>query len=255
MATKNYTLGRGELHFAQFKPGTQNPKGERYFGNTPEFNLNAEIDTLDHYSADRGIKERDDQITLQVNYSGSLTTDNISAENVALFFFGEVSTVSQASETATIENFTDVEKGLTYQLGMDAASPSGVRKVSSVVVKNGAGTTTYVAGTDYTVDLDLGRVEVLTTGTISTTMQVTYNVAATTFERVISGNEAIEGALRFIAYNAAGEQHDFYMPRVKLQPNGDYALKGDDWQQIPLMVEVLKKPGYEAVYRDGRPLS
>lgn len=254
MPTKNYVLGRGELFFAPYAPGTQNPGGERYFGNTPEFNLTAETEQLDHYSADRGIKERDDQITLQVNYSGSLITDNISAKNVALFFFGEASVVSQGSETATEETFTNVEKGAFYQLGMDASSPTGVRRVSSVVVTNGAATT-YVAGTDYIADLTLGRIEVLETGSIGSTMEVTYNVAATTWERVISGNSPIEGAMRFIGYNAAGEQADFYMPRVKLMPNGDYALKGDDWQQIPLMVEVLKRTGYEAVYRDGRPLT
>ena len=33
---QNFTLGRGQLHFGQFKDGTQAPQGERYFGNTPD---------------------------------------------------------------------------------------------------------------------------------------------------------------------------------------------------------------------------
>jgi hypothetical protein len=43
------------------------------------------------------------------------------------------------------------------------------------------------------------------------------------------------------------------LPYVKLSPNGDYALKGDEWQQIPLSIEVLKASGKEAIYRDGVP--
>ena len=42
------------------------------------------------------------------------------------------------------------------------------------------------------------------------------------------------------------------MPYVKISPNGDYALKGDEWQQIPFNIEILKKTGFEALYSDGR---
>ena len=35
MATKNYTLGRGKVHFSRFKTGTQVPAGFFYIGNTP----------------------------------------------------------------------------------------------------------------------------------------------------------------------------------------------------------------------------
>ena len=58
-----------------------------------------------------------------------------------------------------------------------------------------------------------------------------------------------------IAYNPQGKNYDWFMPYVKLSPNGDFALKGDEWQQIPFSVEILKKSGYEALYIDGRPAS
>ena len=45
------------------------------------------------------------------------------------------------------------------------------------------------------------------------------------------------------------------MPSVKLSPNGDYALKSDEWQQIPFNVEILKPEGMEAVYADDRPVT
>ena len=79
-----------------------------------------------------------------------------------------------------------------------------------------------------------------------------YTTLASSRTRIISGSTPIVGALRYIAFNPAGQQLDWYMPYVKISPNGDYALKGDEWQQIPFNIEILKKTGFEALYIDGR---
>lgn len=254
MADKNYTLGRGELHFGQFAPGTQTPNGERYFGNTPEFSLTINIDTLDHYDSDHGVKELDDSIVLQTTRTGAFTTDNISPENLALFFFGSADVLATSAATNVSETFT-VQPGLTYQLGTSDAAPSGVRKVRDVQVTVSGGTAPVV-GTDYTVDADRGRITIVAGGAIAadTEITVTYSVAASARQRVISGSTPIEGALRFLATNPKGEKYDYFFPYVSITPNGDFALKGDDWQAIPFNISVKKKGSLEAIYVDGQPL-
>ena len=251
--SNNYTLGRGELHFAQYVTGTTTPKGERYLGNSPEFNLSIENENLDHFNSDRGVREKDDSITLQSNRTGSFTTDNVSPENLALFFFGSKSIFTAAGGAITGEAIDGVEHGLGYQLGASAGNPTGARNISAVTINKGA--TPLVLGTDYTVDLELGRIVILE-GSVTVVdgddLTANYTVAASQRERVVSGSQAIEGQLRYISYNAAGEQRDFLMPRVKITPNGDFALKGDEWQVIPFTIEVLKKTGLEAIYADGR---
>ena len=251
----NYTLGRGELHFAQFATGTTDPRGERYLGNTPEFNLTIENEELEHYGSDRGVKEKDDSITLQTNRTGSFTTDNVSPENLSLFFFGSKSIFTAAGGAITGEAHSDVEVGLSYQLGSSPSNPAGARNVSLVAVKRAA--TTFVVNTDYTVDLELGRITILDGGAIvdGDDITVDYTVAASQRDHIVSGSKAIEGSLRYIAFNAAGKQFDWFMPRVKITPNGDFALKGDEWQVIPFNLEVLKKTGMEAIYVDGRPMA
>lgn len=250
----NYTLGRGEAWFGQYKVGTQVPRGERYFGNTPELGFTAEQENLDHYSSDRGVRIKDESVLLQLDYSGSFICDNISFDNLAAFFLGDTSTVTFTSTPVTGEALADVEQGLTYQLGTSSTHPSGVRKVSAVVVKKGA--TTLVAGTDYVVDLELARVTIVEGGATvidGDDLTVDYTIDASTRDRVISKSTAIEGAMRYVAYNPAGAQIDYYMPWVKITPSGDFQLKGDDWQQLPFNLEILKKTGYESIYMDGRP--
>ena len=73
---------------------------------------------------------------------------------------------------------------------------------------------------------------------------------------MVSSSNSVYGALRFVADNPKGDNRDYYFPYVKLAPDGDYALKGDEWQQISFSFEVLKKASnIEAVYVDGRPFT
>lgn len=250
----NYTLGRGKLYFARYNSGTTNPGGERYLGNTPSLTITLKEETLDHYSSDAGVKEKDGSISLQVDRTIKVVVDNIDLENLALFFFGSTSTVTTVSASNQTETIA-VKKGLFYQLGISSSSPSGIRKISNLVVKKGA--TTLVSGTDYTANADLARVEILASGTTITdndSITFTYDIASSTHPRVISGSTAIEGALHYIADNPKGTNYDYYFPDVKLSPDGEFELKGDSFMKIPFTGEILKKDtSTEAIYIDGRP--
>ncbi len=258
MPNKQYVLGRGKVHFARFLSGTTTPDGFRYIGNTPEFSMTIESEELDHYDSDEGIREKDDSVPLEVNRSGSLITDNIDPKNVALFFFGSDSVVSQAAVASSVETLTSVKEGYGYRLGQSPSNPTGYFGIDTAgfLVKKGA--TTLVAGTDYTMDFDNGLLQFIETSTIvadGDNIDVTYAVKSTTRTRVISGSNPVEGAMLYVTKNPKGDDCTFYMPYVKITPNGDYSLKGDEWQQIPLQLEILKPDAAEAIYRDGTPVA
>ena len=70
---------------------------------------------------------------------------------------------------------------------------------------------------------------------------------------MISGSTAVSGSLRYVAYNPEGEQIDYFMPSVTLSPNGDFALKSDEWQVIPFNIDVTKRDAdTAAIYGEGR---
>ena len=187
-----------------------------------------------------------------------ITCDNFSLDNFALFISGTRETQTQASGAVTAEAHT-VSIGRYYPLGVGVGAPQGVRNVTSVVVKNDAGTTTYAAGTDYNVDLETGRVQILEGGTIvAGKVQFGYTPVAATFESVKSGGKAeLTGALRVVSDNAAGGNRDWYLPKVTLTPSGDLTLvaEGDDVVTMEFGLEALKPANGEAIYCDGRPVA
>ena len=243
----NITLGRGRLYFAPFIAGTTTPQdSELYLGNTPGCSLTGEVEKLDHYTADTKVRSKDRSIVIEANYSGTLSTDNISVGNLARFFMGTSSTVTVTAATAkTITTTGTLPVDSVIQLGRTAANPAGDRNVTNVVI------TGKVLGTDYAVDLALGQVQVLVAGLFAGT----YDVSASTRDRVVSAGEQAKGLLHFVADNPEGTNRDIILPSVTLAPNGDYAIKGDgtDWTTMEFTLEVLKKDAATpAVIIDGR---
>jgi hypothetical protein len=249
----NLVLGRGKVYFDRFAPGTQDVTGERYLGSTPAFAVSAETQELDHFSSEEGLQEKDESVTLRADYSGSLTIENMSADNAALFFLGTSETATIALAAGQQDTFTALQ-GRFYQLGTTPGKPEGVENVSGVTVTGSAGTPTYVAGTDYNVDLAEGFVEIIAGGGIadSTAIEANYTITAQTQERVISGTSNIQGALRFRSRNAVGGQRNFFCPKVTLRPNGEYSMKGDEWQNMAFSLEILKAGNLANVFGTAR---
>lgn len=251
----NQTLGRGKVYVSLFKAGGSgyDPAGFRYIGNTPAFNLTIDNQKLEHFSSDEGIRTKDKSIILETTQTGTLTCDDISLENLALFFFGEFDTASQTSATGEIETMVDVQQGLLYQIGVTDGNPTGVRSITPTTVK--VGVTTKTAVTDYVIDNELGTITIVEGGGIADNddIIITYDRAAKSRDQVISGTDQVEGALMYVSANPEGDKMDYLMPYVRLSPNGDFALKSDEWQQLNLNVEILTRPNREAIYLDGRP--
>lgn len=261
---KNYTLGRGRVFFDRFPSNavvtalTRGP-GERYLGNTPEFSTNSESEDLEHYDSDSGVRVKDGSVQLTLNRSGSFTCDNISAENIAMYFLGEASTVTQTSAIGVTETFADgVKRGMFYQIGVSTTRPAGVRGIANVVVHKGAGFSTVVSATgNYQVDEARGRIFIENAApdiADATVIRVTCDYVASTREQIVSKSTSIYGSIRFVADNPTGANRDFFLPYVKLAPDGDYNLKGDEWQTMGFTMEILKKASnVDALYIDGQP--
>lgn len=134
-ADNNYVVGSGKCYFDQFLPGSKTPTGERYFGNTPELSNSQSAETLDHFDADGPAKVKDASLDLSRTTGISFSCDNISTDNLALWWLGIADTVLVAAASATVETFT-AKRGAYYQLGQSEALPQGHGGVDTVIVNS-----------------------------------------------------------------------------------------------------------------------
>jgi hypothetical protein len=246
-------IGRGKLFFDPFLPGTKTPTGEMYFGNTPELTTNNSADSVEHFSSEGGLKELDASVDLQVTSGVGFKCDHISLENVGLWLSGEYD-VQTITSHSPVDTLSGVKKGRYYQLGADATRPQGYRDITLTYVHDGAATIT--APNNYDFDPDLGRLYIHPDAVDiddGDNLTVSYTVAAGTAQVASSGNKSLFGALRFISDNPVGNNRDWYWPYVKLSSDGDFGLKGDDWQAMGFTGKVLKRDAATArEYVDGR---
>jgi len=252
-------LSRGRLFLAPCPPiedgGIFAASEFLFIGNVPDFSVNVETETLDHYRSTGGIREQDDSTEIKVDRSATITSDNIDPENLARFFLGEQTTLDQLASSVTDEAHTVSKQGVYIQVGKTATNISGIRGVENVVVTSSDGLTTFAETTDYVVQPQAGLVEIVEGGAISAgdDILIDYDVQAQTRSRVISGNEPVEGALQYIEDNPTGEDKVYLFPYVKVRPNGDFNFITDDWQTVPFDIEVLTLPGLPAILVDGQP--
>lgn len=148
-----------------------------------------------------------------------------------------VSGATMTGGTDVTETVTDVELGRWVQLGVTDDLPQGVRGVNGVEI-------TGVDPASYLVEEDTGRIYFHTDAddvSDGQDVEITYGVTPILETVVIAKGLSIEGELQFLANNAAGLNKDYYWPYVRLTPDGDFALKGDDWQTVTFNFEILKK--------------
>lgn len=252
-----YVIARGRVYFDPYD-ANENLTGEIDLGNCPGVTITISTEKKDHYSSQTGLRQKDKTWNLQVDRTGTLRCDNFTPSNAALWLSGTSEKKTQSATPVTGE-VRAVIPGRQYQLGATPANPLGVRNVTAVTVKNEAGTTTYIAGTDYNVDTKTGRVQIIEGGAITAgNVQFGYTPVAATFESVKSGAKAeLTGALRIVSDNPDGANRDWYLPKVTLTPSGDLGLiaEGDDNVVMEFGLEALKPANGEAIYCDGRPVA
>ena len=167
------------------------------------------------------------------------TAPGTAGNDVTLAKAGDNITVSGATLTGgtdVTENMV-LYRGMWFQLGQNAATPQGVRNVGSVQIEG-------VDEDSIVVEEATGRFYINSDAedvADGVEYAVSYGISPTVEDIVIAKGETIEGELTFLANNAAGENKDYYWPYVKLTPDGDLPLKGDDWQTMTFSVEILKR--------------
>jgi hypothetical protein len=264
---KQYVVGKGRLYFDKFVNGSKTSTGRRYLGNSPELSMSQAQETLDHFDADEGLNVKDESITITNDMTITFKLDSIEMENAALWFGGDTGKATIVAALAVVNPDIVVNQARSYQIGVDEDSPNGTRNITNVlistvvpaVIPTDPPVVTAIAPADYpgnfeidleraTVYVEMGAPDVAD----GTKLRITYDQEGFARTIVIAKGQEIRGEVFFASKNPVGDQKDFLWPYVKLTSNGDYALKGDTWQEMSFTGEVLKRDATtERLYIEG----
>lgn len=255
--TEDYNLGRGTVYFALLDGTTKLPISYRDLGNAPEFSIAVETETLEHQSSRQGLKITDKEVLISQKVTLSLTLDEINFQNLALLLSGTAHDdqgPSPATENGAIDGTNGdgmvvldwipaakVELGKWYDL-TSLAEGAGKRMYDIdegllTLTENGGSALTFP--TDYTLDLEMGRIFLLTSGVIDDSKGLDLLLTADSGARRVDEVRALQitsvvGALKFISENPANadKQTEYLFHQVSLKAEGDFSLIGDEFTQM-----------------------
>lgn len=226
-----YYSGQGSLYVAK-RDTSGKPLGFIPIGNVPELTIDIEISKFEHKESESGNRLLDLSIVKEKKGKFKMKVENLSLDNLALGLYGEKAAQAGGSVTAEAVKFY---KGMRMPL----AHPN----VSAVVVKDVTDTTTYVAGTDYTVDAANGTLIFPASGSLITeaaVLHVSYTYGAYSNLEAFTSAESPERWLRFEGLNTVDGSHvviDCY--RAQFDPLTGYALINEEIASLDMNGSLL----------------
>lgn len=236
---KLISLGRGMLFFDRYDANGVRT-GLRALGNCSKFSITTSPSTIKvkDYTTETAspYAEIVDATELGIGIEGFEYDEN----NTALATLGDIATLTQAGTAVVGEVLaTALVTGLKGKYFITAK-----RNITLVAVKQGA--TTFVLGTDYTIDdAAMGIIRVLPTGGITdgTALTIDYTPTAITGTglSVVRGATvaSIEGFLAYKPTNSTGRKRECYIYRANLAPDGEFGMISDDVNKWTLKGSIL----------------
>ena len=231
-------LGKGQVYLDRNKQGKYLP-----VGNAIKF----AIDESDAEIKERISRQTDtygqalDRVAIPKPAKISIEMDDFNANNLAAALRGNV------EEGAGTGNVTDEE--VTASIGNYVKlAHSGL---SSVVVKDSGETTTYVEGTDYEVNTNVGLLKALESGDITDgeTLKVSYDYDEAGMKILGSQNAEIKGALILDGINQVnGKPCRVYVHEARLKTTKEVDFLADDFATLALEGTLLTPEGKNEPY-------
>jgi len=223
VSTDFINTGGGKLYIEPFVDGVLNGK-RTYFGITENVNLTTEVSYLEHKNTETSVTKTDKKLQKSVGATLSFATAEISIPMLARAYGGKITQKVQTAQVATAVTLASVSIGAFYEIGF--------YKITTLVVKDSTDATTYVEGTDYSVDAGSGIIEILEGTTIVDGSALNLTVTADAYTGSLMAGlkgDALEARLVFISDPLAGKRFKYTFKKVSINASGDFGLKGEDF--------------------------
>lgn len=238
MSTKtNYHLGKGPLYIADLDassvPGALTDVGEVLISMevTKEFKSN--------FSTRNQLNEKDAHVPVSQEVKGTITLKEPTAKNLELILHG--TKTANAGGSVTAQAFpSGIAANEEHQL------PGFTGIASALTIVDSAGTpATLVLGTNYTVDLNYGRVKFILVTGFTQPFKASFTNAASTRNSILT-KRVVNKFLRFeglnIGNNDGARKFLDVLYNCTLMPAKKFEPKGEDYATYEVDFECLADP-------------
>lgn len=230
MGAESYLIGAGRVFF-------DDGNGFLDIGNLPAINYTRENTTLEHNAVVNGERLVDLTLVTLQKLGISFTFDEFNEENLNLLMMGNG--VTAANQTGA----TIVDEVATAPVKLDRSIFTAETNISAVTITNSAGTTTYVAGTDYEiVNATTGEIKILSTGSITgaESLKIDYTSAARNRKKIVPGKDLqITGRARIEIDAVNGKPQTWHIQNAALRVEGDTAISAENFSEATVILDIL----------------
>lgn len=221
-----YYFGQGKIFLSPIDPVTKLPTNEFiWVGNVPTLTLSPNVEMVEHNESYTGDRLLDLKIETTKNMTGTLIFEEWSKENLEKILYGNATTITTASVT---EEEHTAKVGYSFPL-----NHIGLTAFTSLT--NDGAITTYVNGTDYSVNLKSGMITIPSGSSISDDSVVEANYTFGQYDDVKSyTRDNIDYWLRFDGLNSADDNRSIVVDicRIRLMPPASIDLIGEEIAQL-----------------------
>lgn len=228
MKTEYYS-GQGKLFIAKYgENGELEPS--RWLGNVPKLEIKTKVERKDHEESHTGQRTKDKSIATKTTVDVNFSVEEISDENLALAFYGDVEVINEAS--VSDEPIKTIKKGENYRLKQ--------QNVSNVVI-NDNNDQPLVENKDYVVHAKHGRITYISdSDSLQMPLKVSYSHGKNS-KIDFFANVQGEYQLIFEGLNTAENNAPLtvIVHKVALDPDSSFALINDGFSQFDLSAQAL----------------
>ena len=237
-------LGAGDLYFNRIVGGSS--VGYSLLGNVTQLALQEPNELKERISKKRNSRGASlDAAYIKTPATMSFSFDEIDWANLELALLGDRTAVSTGSGTMT--NVAVVTKDDKWvEIGHRNIATAGL------VVTNVAGSTTYVLGTDYEFNYNLGMIKVIGAGAIGTgeTVHIDGTYGAISGSKVVAGtNTVLQGAFLLDGKNLADDSPFVVtIPKAIVAPSSPIDFLADDFTSVEFSGRPILLTGQTAAW-------
>ena len=236
-------LGSGDLYYNRVVAGVD--QGWLRFGNATKMEIKENSELKERISRQKdSYGQVLDSVAIKQPAEISVSLDDLDKDNLALVFLGDVLDAAVVGASVTGE-------AQTAHIGR--ALKTDFRSISVVVVKDVTDVTTYVLGTDYTIDnAELGLISPIDGGAITEgdVLHIDYTYATIAGDKVQGGtNSSVKVALMLDGENFADQSKVLVnVWEAVLSPQTGVDFLSEDFTTLELNGSLNTPTGFASGY-------